>query len=165
MFEQGQQIIYAGNGICTIQDIITRPNAVSGEEQQVYVIQLASGLTSYVPVNSSIFMRALITPQHARQTIADFPTIPLRTFSSTNSKALADQYRAIIARHDPHEMLGLYKSLRNKAEQAIQAGKKPGSMDERFAESALDQVAEELAVVLTRSKEEIRTQLLPVACG
>lgn len=159
MFQQGQQIIYGGNGVCRIEEIVERDIGVPGV-QQVYVIRLASGLTSYVPVESSVFMRALITPEEAKQVLADYPSIGVRTFTGSNSKALADQYRAVIARHDPREMLCLYKSLRNKVEQARRAGKKPGTMDERFAAAALEQVAQELSIVLCCPMQEICAQLL-----
>lgn len=162
MFQQGQQVIYGGNGVCRIEEIVERDIGVLGV-RQVYVIRLASGLTSYVPVESNVFMRALITPEEAEQVLADYPTIDVQTFAGSNSKALSDRYRAIIARHDPREMLCLYKSLHGKAEQARCAGKKPGTMDERFAAAALEQVAQELSIVLCRSLQEIRAQLLEEA--
>ena len=162
MFRQGQQVIYGGNGVGTIEAITERESAMLGV-QQVYVIRLASGLTSYVPVDSSVFMRALITPEEAEQVIEDFPTIRVRSFAGTNSKALADQYRALIARHDPHEMLSLYKTLRGKVDRAVRAGKRPGAMDERFAAAALDQVTQELAIVLRSSPQKICERLRDAA--
>lgn len=159
MFHQGQQVIYGGNGVCTIEEITERETAMLGH-QQVYVIRLSSGLTSYVPVESSVFMRALITPEEAEQVLIDYPSIAIRSFAGTNSKALSDQYRAIIARHDPHELLCLYKSLKQKVRQAVCAGKKPGTMDERFAAAALEQVSQELSIVLQCSEQEICAQLL-----
>lgn len=155
MFQQGQQVIYGGNGVCRIEEIVLRENAVSGESGHVYVIRLSSGLTSYIPVESNVFMRALITPDEAKKVIADFSDIVPRTFPGTNSKALADQYRAIIARHEPREMLCLYKSLRNKIEQACLTGKKPGLMDERFASTVLEQVTQELSIVLDCTADEV----------
>lgn len=159
MFQQGQQVIYGGNGVCRIEEIVLREDAVSGDSVQVYVIRLSSGLTSYIPVGSSVFMRALISPEEARAVIADFPNIAPKTFPGTNSKALADQYRAIIARHEPREMLCLYKSLQNKIEQARLAGKKPGTMDERFALAVLEQVTQEVSAVLECSADAVLEQL------
>lgn len=159
MFQQGQQVIYGGNGVCRIEEITERDTGVLGV-RQVYVIRLASGLTSYVPVESCVFMRALMTPEEAEQVLSDYPSIGVQSYGGTNSKALSDQYRAVIARHDPHEMLSLYKSLRGKVEQAHRAGKKPGTMDERFAALALEQVVQELSVVLCRPEQEICAKLL-----
>lgn len=159
MFQQGQQVIYGGNGVCRIEEITERDVGVLGVKQ-VYVIRLASGLTSYVPVESNVFMRALVTPEEAEQVLTEYPSIDVRTFAGSNSKALADQYRAVLARHDPREMLCLYKSLYRKVEQARNAGKKPGTMDERFASAALEQVAQEFSIVLCRPAKEICAQLL-----
>ena len=159
MFQQGQQVIYGGNGVCRIEEITERDIGMLGV-RQVYVIRLASGLTSYVPVESNVFMRALITPEEAERVLKDYPAIDVQIFAGSNSKALSDQYRAIIARHDPREMLCLYKSLHGKVEQAKCAGRKPGTMDERFASAALEQVAEELSIVLARPMQEICAQLL-----
>ncbi len=148
MFQQGQQIIYGGNGVCRIEEIALRETALSDKPVQVYVIRLASGLTSYVPVESTVFMRELITPEEAEAVIAEFPSMEPRVFCSTNSKALADTYRAIIARHDPREMLCLYCSLQKKIETARSCGKKPGSMDERFSATVLEHICGEFSAVL-----------------
>lgn len=155
MFRAGQQVIYGGNGVCRIEDIVLRENALSGDVIQVYVIRLSSGLTSYIPVDSNVFMRALISAEEVRTVIGEFASLAARTFVGTNSKALADQYRAIIARHDVREMLCLYKSLQQKIENARAAGKKPGAMDERFAAAALEQVVKEFAIVLDCPTEDI----------
>ena len=159
MFRVGQQVIYGGNGVCVIEDIVMRENALSGDTVQVYVIRLASGLTSYIPVDSNVFMRALISAEEVCAVIGEFASLETRTFLGTNSKALADQYRAIIARHDVREMLCLYKSLRQKIESARLAGKKPGAMDERFATAALEQVLKEFSVVLACPEENILSKL------
>ena len=159
MFRAGQQVIYGGNGVCRIEDIVLRESALSGDLVQVYVIRLSSGLTSYIPVDSNVFMRALITEDEVRAVIEEFPFIGTRSFAGTNSKALADQYRAIIARHDVREMMCLYKSLQQKIEISRSAGKKPGAMDERFAAAALEQVIKEFSVVLACSQEDVLAQL------
>lgn len=155
MFRVGQQVIYGGNGVCRIEDIVLRENALSGDLVKVYVIRLSSGLTSYIPVDSNVFMRALVSAEEVHAVIEEFPSLETRSFSGTNSKALADKYRAIIARHDVREMLCLYKSLQQKIELARSVGKKSGAMDERFAGSALEQVIKEFAVVLDRPQDEI----------
>ena len=159
MFQQGQQIIYGGNGVCRIREIVLRETALSDEPVQVYVIQLASGLTSYVPVASTVFMRELISPAEAEAVIAEFPTLKPKCIASTNSKALADNYRAIIARHDPREMLCLYCSLEQKIETARNSGKKPGSMDERFSATVLAEICGEFSAVLQITSAEVLARL------
>ena len=154
MYFRGQKVIYSRNGVCEIKDIITREDGV-----QVYVMQPTTGLVSYVPVDSSVFMRELISRERAEEVIAGYPAVGTRTFQSTNSKALADSYRVIIGRHEPLEVLGLYKSLMQKVGNAKRAGRHRGTMDERFAAIALDSVAEELAIVLEISKEEVLARL------
>lgn len=158
MFERGQLIIYGGNGVCQIEDIVVRTTSFLGEKQS-YVIRLSSGLTAYVPIDSPVYMRPLITKEEAEQVIRDFPSIEPRQFPGSNSKALADQYRAIIGRHDPRDMICLYKSLRQKLISALEAGKKPGTMDERFSAQALDAVIEELCSVLEETREQILSRL------
>ncbi|MBE6579034.1 MAG: hypothetical protein E7651_04405 [Ruminococcaceae bacterium] len=159
MFQQGQQIIYGGNGVCRIEEIVMRESALSEEPVPVYVIRLDSGLTSYVPVSSTVFMRALLTPEEAEAVIAEYPSIEIRTFGGTNSKAMADQYRSILAGHDPREMLCLYKSLQKKIETAKKSGKKPGSMDERFSLAVTDEISKEFSAVLGCTPAQILVRL------
>ncbi len=160
MFERGQLIIYGGNGVCRIEDIVIRDTPILGQ-RETYVIRLASGLTAYIPTDSSVYMRALVSEEEALSVIRDFPGILPKVIPASNSKALADQYRAIIAKHDLREMICLYKSLRQKLRQSIESGKKPGTMDERFSTQALDAVLEELCAVLSRERQELLNELLP----
>ena len=160
MFERGQLIIYGGNGVCRIEDIVIRDTPILGQ-RETYVIRLASGLTAYIPTDSSVYMRALVSEEEALSVIRDFPDILPKVIPASNSKALADQYRAIIAKHDLREMVCLYKSLRQKIRQSIESGKKPGTMDERFSTQALDAVLEELCAVLSRERQELLNELLP----
>jgi len=160
MFERGQLIIYGGNGVCRIEDIVVRDTSILGQ-RETYVIRLASGLTAYIPIDSPVYMRPLVSKEEAVAVMDDFPAIQPRIIPVSNSKALADQYRAIIAKHDLREMICLYKSLRQKLRLSVEAGKKPGTMDERFSSMALEAVLEELGAVLDRSREDLLEQLLP----
>ncbi len=159
MFQCGQQIIYGGNGVCRIEDIVLRETALSEEPVRVYVIRLDSGLTSYVPVSSTVFMRALLSCDEAEAIIAEYPSIPIRNFGSGNSKAMADRYRSILAGHDPREMLCLYKSLQQRVQNAKSCGKKPGSMDERFSQAVKDEISKEFSAVLGISPAEVLARL------
>ena len=159
MFQQGQQIIYGGNGVCRIEEIIMRESALSEAPVPMYVIRLDSGLTSFVPVSSTVFMRELISAEEAEAVISEYPSIPTRFFGSSNSKAMADQYRSILAGHNPREMLCLYKSLQEKMENARACGKKPGSMDERFSQAVLDEISKEFSAVLGCTPAEILVRL------
>lgn len=158
MFDRGQLVIYGGNGVCRIEDIVIRETPILGR-RETYVILLSSGLTAYVPTDSSVYMRSLISESEALSVLEDFPSIQPKDIPATNSKALADQYRAIIGKHDLREMIALYKSLRQKLLQSVLAGKKPGTMDERFSAQALDAVLEELGAVLHRSRDELLDHL------
>ena len=158
MFERGQLIIYGGNGVCKIEDIVVRETPILGQ-RETYVIRLSTGLTAYIPIDSPVYMRPLITKEEALAVIRDFSDVQPKAIPASNSKALADQYRGIIGRHDPWEMISLYKLLRQKLLQAIRDGKKPGTMDERFSAQALDAVLEELGAVLGKTKEELAGDL------
>lgn len=159
MFRQGQQIIYGGNGVCRIEEIVLRESALSEEPVPMYVIRLDSGLTSFVPVSSTVFMRELISREEAEAVIAEYPSIEVKCFGSTNSKAMADRYRSILAGHDPREMLCLYKSLQEKMEKARACGKRPGSMDERFSLAVLEEVSKEFSAVLGCTPAEVLARL------
>lgn len=158
MFEQGQKVIYGSNGVCVIEEIVTREDPMLGEKL-TYVIRFSGGMTSYVPVDSPVFMRALLTEEEAGRVIAEYGAIATREFDGSNSKALADQYRAILGRHDPRELFCLYKSLKTRIEQAKQNGKKPGAMSERYSALALDSVLTELCEVLRRDRADVLASL------
>lgn len=158
MFVQGQKIIYGNHGVCVIEDVILRKDALLGEKLS-YLILLSSGLTAYVPVDSPVFMRELLSKEEAEEAIRAFPSVELQSFTGSNSKALADRYRAILGRHVPTELFCLYKSLKQKIALAVESGKRPGAMDERYSALALTTAVEELAEVLECPAPEILRRL------
>lgn len=158
MFQQGQKIIYGSNGVCVIESITKRSDALLGE-RTTYVIRLTSGLVAYVPVDGPVFMRELIAPEEAERVILEYPSVRAMSFPGSNSKALSDRYRAILGRHDPLEMLSLFKTLRSRVEQAKKNGKRPGTMDERFSAMALESVLQELCEVLGADEKQILGRL------
>lgn len=158
MFVQGQKVIYGNHGVCEIEDIVMRKDTLIGEKL-TYLILLPSGLVAYVPVDSPVFMRELLTKEEAEQAIRGYASVEIQSFTGSNSKALADRYRAILARHVPEELFSLYKSLKRKMRSALEQGKKPGAMDERFSALALNVAVEELCAVLECTRSDILQKL------
>lgn len=75
MFQKGDYIVYRNTGVCHVADISTRENfAVDGTEQLYYHLVPVHGAgTIYIPVDSPVFMRPVISKEQAHALIASIP--------------------------------------------------------------------------------------------
>ena len=76
MFSVGEKIIYGENGVCTVEQIA--PLSLSGSDKDKLYYQLSpyvgSG-TYYAPVDSTAFMRPVISRDEALALIDSMPSI------------------------------------------------------------------------------------------
>ena len=78
MFQEGQHVIYERTGVCRIIGILPA-SQVPGAQKQTQYYQLTPvfghGLI-YIPVDTAVFMRPILTRQQALALIHKLPTAP-----------------------------------------------------------------------------------------
>lgn len=156
MFQKGSLIVYGNTGVCCVEDIGASPYEDSAQPGAFYKLcPLHSSETIYIPVDTSVFMRPVISKQEADRLIAKIPTMPEKLCESEDQKVLADHYRASIRSHDCEHLLQLIKSayLRTKAQSL--RGKRPTQTDQQYRKRAEDLLHEEFSIALKLPMEEV----------
>lgn len=153
MFQPGEKIIYSNSGVCTVEDIAVPPFAGKDEKDRLYykLRPLGSTETIYVPVDTTVFMRPIMTRAEAEALIARMPAIPEELCTSHSITMLRQQYESILRDHSCETYVGLVKGIYIKGH----GGKKLGQTDQRYMKRAEDMLYGELAAALDMAPAEV----------
>ena len=141
MFQEGQHVIYERTGVCRITGILPA-SQVPGAQKQTQYYQLTPvfghGLI-YIPVDTAVFMRPILTRQQALALIHKLPTAP---------RTLMQQYRSILHSNDCDQLISLIKMIYEKKHLLEERGRHASQTDLAFFRKAQSLLYEELAVAL-----------------
>ena len=91
MYQVGQFIIYAQEGVCRVEAI--GPVDIKGARQDMLYYTLRSLWHQgkvYAPVESEAFSRPVITEAEASALLADIPNAPVQVFENHNPRVLGE---------------------------------------------------------------------------
>lgn len=154
MFQAGDLIIYGSTGVCEVTDV--HPSRMPGEERLYYTLTPKYGTeTIYIPVDSPVFMRHIISREQAEELIGQIPEVK-ESAVVKDHRVMAEQYEASLRTHDCTELLRLIKTAYLKTRRSVQSGRRPGQTDQRYLKRAETQLYGELAAALDIRPEEVR---------
>lgn len=149
MFEPGDFIVYGNSGVCKVLKIGLPEIHAANRKKLYYTLQpLYSTETIYTPVDSGVFMRPVLSREEAESLIAEIPKIQESVFNNRNLTLLSAHYEAAFQTHNCEDLIQLIKSIYAKNVSAVQHGKKPGQIDQRYMKRAETLLHGELAVSL-----------------
>ena len=156
MFEKGEYIHYGNNGVCIVDDI-THMNADGFDKEKWYYVLIPVRTQSsriYTPVdNNKVVLRRILTREEASRLIDEIPSI--EKIEIENDKKREDQYKEVMRTCDCRDWVRMVKTLYQRKQERIAAGKKVTSADERYMKAAKDQLYGELAVALGLDRDEM----------
>ena len=125
MYQHGQMVVYGSHGVCKLIDIETRN--VDKKDVEYYALEPTSqqGTRFYVPVHNKAVagkLRNLLSREQWNALIAD-TMLHFDAWVPDENRRVA-QYREIINRADPRELMTIVRPLRNHREKQIAAGRK-----------------------------------------
>ncbi len=154
MFQTGDLIIYGSTGVCEVTGI--QPSKFPGEEGLYYTLSPRySSETIYIPVDSPVFMRRVISREQAETLIGQIPEVQ-ESATHSDHRQMAEQYEASLKTHDCTELLRIIKTAYLKTRRSVQSGRKPGQTDQRYLKRAETQLYGELAVALGIQPDEVK---------
>ena len=156
MFAVGELVVYGGEGVCRVEKI--GPAAISGADKDKLYYTLAPLYRTgqvLTPVDTRVLMRPVMSGEAARTLIEEFPTLLPEETLPQNVRFLKDYYQSIVTAYDCAATARLLHTLEARRRKAIQQGKKPSQMDERYAKRAEDQLFGELGAALGIRREEV----------
>lgn len=158
MFEIGDYVLNATNGICKISEIVELD--MSGDKACSSHIFYSCPVEEendrvYIPVdNADKRIRKVITQDEALAVLDRVPEI--EALAVNNEKERETRYKEAVRSCEPDSVISLLKCLHIRNEQRAQAGKKSTAVDERYGKMAEHNLNAELAFVLEKDKQEIK---------
>lgn len=156
MYEIGDLIVYAGEGVCRVEEIGVPPMTGINKQRQYYTLKplYRAGMV-YAPVDTQVFMRPVITREDADALIDRIPEIEPEVYENSNLRFLNEYYQAQLQNYNCEGLIKLIRSTRAKREVMIGRGKKLGLVDERYMKRAQDMLHGEFAVALGIERNEV----------
>ena len=156
MYEIGDLIVYAGEGVCRVEGIGVPPMKGVNKARQYYTLKplYREGMI-YAPVDTGVFMRPVITRDDADALIDRIPEIEPEVYENSNLRFLNEYYQTQLQNYNCEGLIKLIRSTYAKREVMIGRGKKLGLVDERYMKRAKDMLHGEFAVALGIERNEV----------
>jgi CarD family transcriptional regulator len=157
VFQIGDYVICSNKGVCEVENITVLNISGADKEKEYYILKplYSAGSTVYVPVDSQKdhTMRKVLERTEAEQLIGTIPEIPLLVI--TNDKMTEQMYKDCMKSNDCQELVKLIKTIHQRKQKRIQAGRKITAVDAKYFHLAEENLYGELAVALDLSREEV----------
>lgn len=160
MYQVGQFIIYAQEGVCRVEAIGSVD--IKGARQDMLYYTLRSLWHQgkvYAPVESEAFSRPVITEAEASALLADIPNAPVQVFENHNPRVLGEIYQKYLKSNDCRKLLELIISIKAKGVRLAARGRRLGMVDERCIKQAEEKLCGEFSVAMSIPAEEVKALL------
>ncbi len=157
MFQKNDYVIYGNNGVCMIKDIgpLDMPGVAKERLYYTLVPCYTKDSQIFTPVDSNkVIMRTLIPKDEIMQLIDEIPTIELLWIK--DEKQRESQYKEALRKCDCRELIRIIKTIYQRGQSRIAAGKKMTSSDEKYFHLAEESLYGEFAITLGMNREDVR---------
>lgn len=150
MFQENDLVVYGNTGVCRVKAVGPLEDISAATKDRIYYTlePLYDKGTIYIPVDTKVFMRLVITKDEANELISKIPDIRENDYDGQNLRMLSDQYEASLHTHNCEDYVQLIRTVFVRNKKALQNGKKPAQTDERYMKKAKDLLHGELAAAL-----------------
>ena len=156
MFNIGDTVIYATQGICKIEEKIQKE--LKGKMTEYFVLRpiYEKSSTIFLPLENATLMSRLRSILSKDEIINIIKTIPSKeTIWIENENLRKTKYGEIIVRGEPTELIQLIKTLFLHEKKQKERGRKFHLTDEAFLKDAEKILYDEFAYVLNIKKDEV----------
>lgn len=158
MFQPGEVIIYSGHGVCRVKEV-GHPSIPGANPDKLYykLAPVYEAGDIYIPVDSRIFMRPIITKEEAEDLICRLSEIREKSYAITNSNTTQARnfYESILETHDCAMLFGLLKGFRAKAKRGRRLGQVDTSYRKRVEVLLYGELAAALDIPLAEAADRI----------
>ena len=151
MFSIGDKIIYGESGVCTVEKI--EPMAGSAQKDRLYyqLSPLVGSGTFFVPVDSGVYMRHVISREEAEALIDAIPGIEPAICHDSRFNHVDAFYRELFRKHTCETLVSIVKGLHSR----LAEKKSRSTRAEATMRRARDILHGELAVALGLEVSEV----------
>lgn len=156
MLNVGETVLYAANGVCTVEEI-TELDFGSGKTKY-YILKPVSSRqnTFYIPADNQKMLskiRKILSREEVDEIIASMPDSTAGWIE--NDLERKNEYKKIIGSGDCKSLVKVIKSIHMHKTEIAESGKKLHQIDEHMLKDAESLLYGEFATVLNIKKEEV----------
>ena len=156
MYQVGEIIVYGNKGVFRIDSIgIPDIKWIKPDKNYYTLSPLYREDKIFTPVDTSVFMRPIMTKNEAIDFILNIPNITEDKFECKNPHTLESYYQTSLESHERFALVKIIKKSYIKKLNAEKSGKKFAQIDEKYMRKAEDILHEELAAALGIQKENV----------
>lgn len=156
MYSVGDTIVYGKEGVCTVTKIDSMNIAgIDKNKKYYYLAPLFSSGTIYVPVDTNIFIRDVISKDKALNLIDNINDIEVTPFNCTNIRLIIEHYQEMIKNYECEDLIKLIKEIYHKKFILAEKGRHLGTVDEKYLYKAEQILYGELSVAIGKSIDEV----------
>ena len=149
MYKAGQLVIYNGEGVCRVEAVgIPKLTGMDTKCDYYTLRSIGRNITIYIPVNTSAYMRPVMTKTQVHDFIRQMPQIEAFPMQGTGVWVQRDCYTAALQSHSCTELVRLLKTIYLKQNASEAANRHLGRMDEEYRKRAEEILYTEFSVVL-----------------
>ena len=109
----------------------------------------------FIPVDTKLFMRPVITKTEALNLISKIPEIEIEDLNNCSQKQLTERYQSSLFSHNCEDLIQLIKTVYLKSKKQMEQGKKPSQTDQRYMKRAEELLNGELAIALDIAYDDV----------
>ena len=157
MYQIGELVVYGSEGACRIEAIGAPAVPGLDPSKQYYTLApVYQNCRVYAPVDTTVFMRPVMSRQQAMELIRKIPEIQaVQQTGHGNWRFRGDCYHAYLDSHESDDLVRLIKVVREKERNALKNGRRISQMDERYCKRAVEMLHGELALALEIPLREV----------
>ncbi|RHQ83146.1 hypothetical protein DWX95_05255 [Butyricicoccus sp. AF22-28AC] len=141
MYQAGEFIVYGTNSVCRVESI-GKPPFETEEDKLYYTLVPVTGTeTIYIPTDSPVFTRPVISREKAEELINSIPDIEEDHFVCHSVRMANEHYQAALQSHDCEELVQLIKTVYAKSRRH---GRRVSQVDQRYRKRAEELLNSEL---------------------
>ena len=157
MYQIWDLIVYGGEGVCRVEEIgVPKISGINKQRQYYTLSPLYRDGKVFAPVDTTVFMRPVISRDEALSLINDIPNMETSVYENSNLRFLNEYYQQRLQNYTCAGLLQLIRNTHAKREVMISRGKKLGLVDERYMKRAEDMLHGEFAVALGIERGDVR---------
>lgn len=160
-YNVGQYVMYRSNGVCRVEAVgKLRFLQNSGGDYYTLRSPFAPGDgCSYIPTEKESCLRAIITPDEAREYLGELAEMPVKPCGEKKHQLLVSHYQELLSSSDLSEHLRLLKEIGMKDKAERGKGRKLSATDEQYKRKVEQLLSEEFAVALNETPAASKERL------
>lgn len=157
MYQIGQLIVYGSKGVYRIEDIgYPEIEWLKAERKYYTLTPIFKTEKVFIPVDTDIFMRPVMSRDAALKFIRQIPQIDsMDNEACKNPRSTESYYQTSIESHDLTKIVAVIKHIHAKRVAAKSKGRRIAQIDERYIKRAENILNEELAVIFDVQPENV----------